>query len=296
MSCFIKAKFDEVTPRVIFSYNVSDAVMLYGGWSRGYSSGGFNQDVRQRPFEPEVSDNWEVGMKSTWADKRVLLNLTGFHNKYKNQQITVSRTVDNQPTADLINAQKATLWGLEGELRLVPADGWLISGTFGWIDGDYDEFTVLDNATGPPPDNIPIVVERDLSDIKVIRGSPYTLSAGVSYTHYLEGNGDVTGQVGWSHRGRTYSTLETHRSSRQKAYGLLDARLSWALGNGKISVSLWGRNLLDKEYFGTAIDLTAGLSPSDPQVDGAGGQTTGTNTKYWGEPRRVGFEVRYTLR
>jgi len=73
----------------------------------------------------------------------------------------------------------------------------------------------------------------------------------------------------------------------------MDGRLTLVLANGTTSLSLWGRNLLDKEYYPTAIDLTAGLSPDDAQVDGTGGQTSGTNTKYWGEPRRFGLELRH---
>ena len=295
MTCSQKAEFDEVTPRVIFSYNASDTVMLYGGWSKGYSSGGFNQDVRMRPFEPEISNNWEFGMKSTLADSRVQLNLTGFLNDYENQQITVGRTVDNQPTADLINAQKAKLWGIEGDLQWVPANGWLLMGSFGWIDGEYDKFTVVDNATGPPPENLPIFVERDLSDTKVVRGAPHTVSVSAAYTHYFAGGSNLSGQLGWAHKGRTYNTLETHDSSRQEAYGLMDGRLTWVLANGNTSFSLWARNLLDEEYYPTAIDLTAGLTPGDAQVDGTGGQTTGTNTKYWGEPRRFGLELRHVF-
>jgi iron complex outermembrane receptor protein len=270
MRCFVEDKFDEVTPRVILSWDVADSIMLYGGWSRGYSSGGFNQDVRQRPFEPEISDNWEFGMKSTLAEGKVQLNLTGFFNNYKNQQITVGRTVDNQPTADLINAQKAQLWGIEGDINWVPAAGWLLRGSFGWIDGEYKEFTVEDNRTGPPPDFEPIVEIRDLSDTTVIRGAPYTFSLSGSYTHYFDRGGDMTFQLGWSHQGRSYNTLETVQSSRQDAYGLMDGRITWLFANGSTSLSLWGRNILD------------GV-----------GQPSGTNTKYWGEPRRVGLELRH---
>jgi iron complex outermembrane receptor protein len=115
MTWFAEADFQKVTPRIIFSYDVTDTIMLYGGWSKGYSSGDFNQDVRMRPFDPEESDNWEFGMQSTFADNRVLLNVTGFYNDYKNQQITAGRTVDNQPTADPINAQKVEIWGIEGD-------------------------------------------------------------------------------------------------------------------------------------------------------------------------------------
>ncbi len=282
-TCKRQQSFDKVTPRLIFSYQASDDVMLYAGWSRGYSSGGFNQDVRMRPFEPETSDNWEGGIKSTWLDQRLLINLTGFFNTYKNQQITVGRLVGGQPTADLINAQKAELYGIEAELQVVPAPGWMIRGSFGWIDGEYKEFTVLDNSIGPPPDFQEIIVERDLSDTEVVRGAPYTASVSASYTHYFSGGGDLSGQVGYARRGRTYNTLETLNSSRQDAYGLVDARLTWSLPNGATSISLWGTNLTDEEYFPTAIDLSAPPAPSD------------TVTKYWAEPRRFGLEIRYAF-
>jgi iron complex outermembrane receptor protein len=294
MRCQVEEEFDEVTPRVIFSYNVNDDVMLYGGWSKGYSSGGFNQDVRSRPFEPEISENWEFGMKSNWADNRLLLNLTGFFNDYENQQITVGRTVDNQPTADLINAQKAELWGIEGEIRWVPAEGWNLMATFGWIDGDYDEFSVLDTSTDAITGE-PIITPRDLSDSKVVRGADYTYSLSVSYSHYFDGGGELTSQVGWSERGRTYNTLDTVDSSKQDAFGLMDARITYIFPNRNTSLSLWGRNILDEEYFVSAIDLSGGLSPDDPQyIDGVG-VATGTNTKYWGEPSRFGLELRHTF-
>ncbi|HEY5646284.1 MAG TPA: TonB-dependent receptor, partial [Pseudomonadales bacterium] len=242
-----------------------------------------NQDVRARPYKPEISDNIEVGMKSTWLDRRMLFNLTGFFNTYKEQQITVGRTVDGQPTADLINAQKAEIWGVEGELKFVPAERWLVMGSFGWMDGKYKEFTVLDNSIGPPPDFAEVIVERDLSDTKVIRGAPYTFSVSAAYTHPLNGGGDITAQIGWAQRGRTYNTLETVDSSKQKAYGLMDGRITWLLANGSTSVSLWGRNLLDKKYFPSAIDLSTGTAP------------TQTITKYWGEPLRFGVELRHAF-
>ena len=281
-TCYTEKKFSETTPRAILSYNVNDDVMLYGGWSRGYSSGGFNQDVRMRPFEPELSGNWEGGIKSVLMDGRLLINLTAFHNTYENQQITVARTVDGQPTADLINAQKATLYGFEGEFRAEFPGGLYALGSFGVLDGEYDEFNVQDNLTDPVT-GLGVIVTRDLSHTEVVRQSPVTYSVAVGNHQALGNGGTLNAQLGWAFRTRTYNTLETQRSSRQGKYGLLDGRIVWNLPNGQTSIALWGSNLLDREYYGAAIDLTGGPSP------------TGTNTKYWGEPRRFGIEFRHSL-
>jgi iron complex outermembrane receptor protein len=276
--CERSKTFTETTPRVILSYRINDDVMAYGGWSKGYSSGGFNQDVRMRAYKPEVSGNWEAGIKSTWFDRRLVANLTAFHNSYENQQLTVGRLVEGQPTADLINAQEATLYGVEGEFALL-LESWMLTASFGWIDGEYDKFTVQDNLVD---ENFqPISVTRDLSDTEIVRGAPYTFGASASYTARLAGGGELVPQIGWYYRGRSYYTLESYRTSRQDAFGLLDGRVTWRLGGGRATVSLWGTNLLDKEYFAAAVDLSgAGLG-------------TGTVTKYWAAPRRFGLELRY---
>ncbi len=282
-TCEIDKDFTETTPRVILSWDVSDTAMLYLGWSEGYSSGGFNQDVRMRPFEPEISGNWEGGIKSTWFDNRVLLNVTLFHNTYENQQITVGRLVDGNPTADLINAQEATLYGVEAEFRAELPGGWYALGSYGWVDGEYDEFTVQDNQIGPPPDFVETIITRDLSDTTVVRGAPYTYSIAVGNTHVFNDGSSLTGQVGWAFRGRTYNTLETVRSSRQGKYGLLDARFVYTFPNDRTSLAFWGTNLLDREYYESAIDLSSGPSRS------------GTITKYWGEPQRFGLELTHRM-
>ena len=281
-TCYVEESFSETTPRAILSYNISENVMVYGGWSRGYSSGGFNQDVRMRPFDPEISSNWEGGIKSLLRDGRLMLNLTAFHNTYENQQLTVGRTVDGQPTADLINAQQATLYGFEGEIRAELPAGFYMLGSIGVLDGEYDEFTVQDNLTDPTT-GLEVIVTRDLKDTEVVRLAPVTYSVALGNHRAFDGGGTLNAQLGWAFRGRTYNTLETQRSSRQGKYGLLDGRVVWTLPNGQTSIALWGSNLLDREYYGSAIDLTGGNSPA------------GTNTKYWGEPRRFGIEFRHSL-
>ena len=279
-TCFDDVSFTEVTPRAILSWDFADNVMFYFGWSKGYSSGGFNQDVAIRPYDPEISGNWEGGMKSTWGNGTRLLNITAFHNTYENQQITVSRVVGGQPTADLINAQQATLFGIEGEFRVELPANWYTQGVFGWMNGEYDEFTVLDNLSGPGL--VPMIVERDLSDTEAVRGAPYTYSLAVGKTQILGNGGTLAGQVGWAFRGRSYNTLETLQSSRQGKYGLLDARFVWSLPNGQTTISLTGNNLLGRLYYLGAVDLTA---PGD----------VGTISKYWAEPRRFRLEVTHRL-
>ena len=71
--CRQTVSYSKTTPRIIASYQASDDMMFYGSYSLGYSSGGFNQDTRMRPFLPETADNFEFGMKSDLLGGRCLL-------------------------------------------------------------------------------------------------------------------------------------------------------------------------------------------------------------------------------
>ena len=296
-SCTQKVSYNETTPRIIFNYNATDDIMLYGSYSRGYSAGGMNGDIRMRPFEPEVSDNYEVGIKSQWWDKRLQVNLTAFQTDYENQQITVSRIQGGQPTADLINAQEATIEGIEGEIVATPWDGWFFTASFGFLDGEYDEFTTVDTRGDGV---IEPVVEfvNDFSDTEFVGGAPYTYNIGIAYEHFTENMGSITTQVGWAYRGRTYNTLRRLKSSRQGKYGLLDGRIRWQLANEQTSIELWGTNLLDREYFRAALDL-ANIEDADgnPLFDSEGQpvQDLGVTIIYPSEPRRFGVTVSHSF-
>ncbi len=286
--CYQEVNYDETTPRVILSYQLNDNVMIYGSFSMGYSSGGFNQDTRMRAYLPEESDNFEFGTKALLLDGKLRLNATMFHNTYENQQLTVGRIVDGQPTADLINAQEATLVGVELELLAQLTDSLSLIVSAGYIEGDYDKFTVEDNVIDPATLEESIVV-RDLSDVEFGNDGD-TLSADISFLHQASFSfGDISTSIGFSFTGDTYYTLLNTPSSKVDSYWLTDARVTWHLTNGQTSVSLWGTNLADEDYVTNMINQSG-----DIEIGGIDG-SLGMTADYWGDPRRVGLEVRHSF-
>ncbi len=78
--------FNEWTGRANIDWNITPENMVYAGYSRGYKGGGFNPPVTGDPnsaFDPETVNAFEIGSKNTFFDRRLTLNLTGFHYKYK---------------------------------------------------------------------------------------------------------------------------------------------------------------------------------------------------------------------
>tara|TARA_B100000959_G_scaffold232576_1_gene249528 strand:- start:151 stop:2637 length:2487 start_codon:yes stop_codon:yes gene_type:complete len=295
--CDQELRYGQATPRLIVNYKFTDDIMVFASFARGYSSGGMNGDIRMRPFEPEISDNWEIGMKSQWMDNQLRLNMNVFQTDYENQQITVSRMQRGQPTADLINAQKATMQGIEMELQATPIEGLRLTASFGYLDGEYDKFSTMDSEWDP------VTLEEtefvnDFSHIDFVGGAPYNWSIHAAYEIPMDNGGMVTIGGGWSHRGREYNTLRRFHTSRQDAYGLLDAQIVWDLANNKTSVTIWGTNLNGKEYFRGALDL-----PSQTLIDGSPtdkygepvGQDLGVTIIYPAEPRRYGITLTHNL-
>lgn len=287
--CSQDVSYSKTTPRIILSYDVSDDFMVYGSYSVGYSSGGFNQDVRMRAFLPEVSDNIEIGFKSDLLENRMRLNATVFHNIYENQQVTVGRLVNGQPTADLINAKEATLIGIEFDVLARLTDDLSLSMTGGYIEGDYDQFTIDDNVTDPVTLEESIL-ERDLSSVEFgNNGSEKSFDVSLLHTYRMGDRGDVTTSLGYSFKDDAYYTLENTPSSFEPSYWLLDGRVTWNLGNGSTRVSLWGTNLTDKEYVDTMINQSGdtAIGGIDPSL--------GMTAVYWGNPRRIGLDVTHAF-
>ena len=287
--CRQTVSYSKTTPRVIASYQASDDVMFYGSYSLGYSSGGFNQDTRMRPYLPETADNYEFGMKSDLLDGRMRFNATVFHNEYKNQQLTVGRLVDGQPTADLINAQQATLSGVEIETMARLSDSLTFTATMGYIRGDYDEFTVMDNVTVVSGDGSlsSQEVERDLSDTEFGSGPSYSFDLGLMHDMSLGDSGELMTSIGATFKDATDYTLNNTPSSQQPSYWVVDGRMTWFMANDKTSVSLWVNNLFDKDYVTTMLDQAG-----DIQIGGID-QGLGMAASYWGEPRRYGLELKH---
>ena len=283
-SCYQEAEFDKITPRVIASYKPRENVTVYGGYSMGYSRGGFNQDIAMRPYKPEVSGNWEFGVKSLLRDGRVQANATSFYTVYEEQQLTVGRVVEGQPTADLINAQEAHLYGIEVEIIAAPTDDLTFGASWGYLDGKYKQFDVQDNLLDPVTGE-GIIVDRDLTNVDPIKTPDVTLTLSGSYVWHMDGGHNLAAHLGANYTSRSWNSLENKLASKQDPLWLMDARVTWTAANGRTEVAVWARNLTDEEYFSGALDFTG-----DPET-----LPLQFNSTYTMPPRMFGIELSHTF-
>src|SRR5690606_35143619 len=146
-----KRTWDEVQPRLTLRYQPSDNVTLYGGWSRGFRSGGFNQTgVGSDPlamalgvrdlFDAEVADTFEVGLKSQLADNRVNVNLSLFDTEAEGSYFFVFLATSS--TQNLGSLGRVDYQGLELDVRARITDYFDLIFGYGYTDSEIKESAV----------------------------------------------------------------------------------------------------------------------------------------------------------
>jgi len=131
----VNNKSNKPTWRVTLGYQATPDIFAYANYSRGFKSGGFNDQiggfaafatdlnafrVAARATRPETADSFEVGVKTELWDHRLRFNLTGFYVKYKDlqKQLNVPIVVNGNPNQVtlFVNAASATVKGIRPKL------------------------------------------------------------------------------------------------------------------------------------------------------------------------------------
>ena len=133
-------------PSATLQYKFTPDVMVYAGWSKGSKSGSFqggNRGAALADFavRPEVSNNFEVGVKSQlWG--WLTVNATGFYLNFKNLQ--TGQYVGLPPVLKNTNAGEAESKGVELVMNAA-LDQWIEGLTFG-LTGSYIDARYIDYA------------------------------------------------------------------------------------------------------------------------------------------------------
>ena len=139
-------------------------MMVYASYSVGYRPGGINRTNKNtdwtrtlwgQQWSPDELTNYEVGLRSRWADDSLQLNVTGFYmawDDYIHQAVDPSSGTcvipsdpwpacpgGELPWVSLVgNVGDAHIQGVQAEVDWVPAEGWVVAGNAQWIEAELD--------------------------------------------------------------------------------------------------------------------------------------------------------------
>ncbi|MGI9228276.1 MAG: TonB-dependent receptor [Gammaproteobacteria bacterium] len=245
---------DDVSPYAGLQFDLNDDAMLYGTYSQGYKSGGFDaQNTRgtmnRAAFRPEEVKAWEIGGKFTLLDGAARFNIAAFINKYKNLQVAAwdgfAFVVEN--------AASATSKGIEldGEWRIT--DSFSLGTSFALLDAEYDSFTAatctaaqqtaFNRATGRPAGQC----SQDISG-KPLQFSPVTAgNINATYTTPLSDGHQLTLQGDVNFTSSYHTALDVDPLAEQDGFAKLNARVELASEDDVWSIAIIGKNLTDKK-------------------------------------------------
>jgi len=248
-------------------YQAQPDHMLFTTLSRGYKAGGINTEPKLtndlRSFNSEYSWTIEAGMKSSWLENALITNITTFYTLRKDAQIkssiqdpiAVGKFIDY-----FVNAEKVTNIGIEADFDWLINSQWRVLGSVGLLDAVLDDY-----------ENPKLLAQGiTVSGRRIAHAPAYQFSLGGEY--YVTNNWTLRANI----EGKDEFYFSNSHNSKSNSYVLLNSSIDYKKGDWK--VSLWGRNLLDKDYdtrgFFFGIDPSAGYADKtytqkgDPRVVG----------------------------
>ncbi len=246
--------WSEPTYRLIFDYDFSDDLFGFFGYSTGFKSGGYNDqlgsqldpitDLAANPTEPELADSYEGGIKHTFAGGAATISVNAYYVDYTDAQRTfnVSFPSGGQETL-FFNAAQMTVKGVEAEGVWAVNDAFTLRYSLSWMDAKFDKFEADTNFDG--------VIDIDLSGKDVTRAPDFMGSISGTFVQSLGGGGNLEWNLRVSHEDdsvASYSDVDPAFDTTLNARTLVDASVTFTDADDRYYLRLVGSNLTDERY------------------------------------------------
>lgn len=265
------------TPKVGLTWMASDELLAYASYSRGFRSGGYNVRFSDTtyvtnpsnpgstpgPYNEEVVDALEVGLKYTLPDSRGRLNFAVFRNEFDDMQLSANNQSGVQ---SIFNAAQATMQGVELEAVYALTDQLVIEANYGYVDAAYDQADFLVRTFGP---------DTNVGDYLLQMVSESTFFVAATYDHDLVNVGSLSWRVSYNYADE--ASADAYNFLMLDDYALVDASVTFRNSNENLSVALYGKNITDEVYFNFGFDNTS----------------IGSKTMWLSPPRTWGVRVSY---
>jgi len=267
-------KLDEsrFTYRLGLNYQATKDALIYASYSTGYKSGGYNSGggskslsvvdangnlvSTKRVFAPETVKDWEAGAKTSWLDHKLTLNLNFYRMDISGYQ---DRAFDGV-SFTVLNAGKLRQQGFEFDGVARPFGGLSLFASVAYLDSKFLDYPNAPGLPGCAPNAagaVPGVCSAvGLGATQDLRGKPAPNSPkwsgrlGLDWTgHVGEGwTWDATSNLSFFSKQYEGIITDDNPQTLEPSYAVLGARLSVSTPDNRWTASIFGNNLLNKQY------------------------------------------------
>lgn len=274
--------------QVTLAFKQSKNFNTFLTYSTGYKPVGLNlgglPNINGQPaldlatIKPEGTKHVELGFK-TRPSVNTTFNLTAYNTDISDYQTLVQAPDPAVNRGYLANAEGVRVRGIEVDGTWSLTKHFSFYGNVAYTDAIYTSFK---NAPVPLEETGGTAFFKDISGGELPGVSKWATSLGAEFTSVAK----VLGQTGEFYiavdqyaRSRFSSSATPSKYLNVDGYSLLNARIGFRAAKG-VSISIWGRNVLDQNYF--------------EQLLPAGGNA-GQYAAVLGDPRTYGITLRHSL-
>ena len=252
------------SPKLGATYYISGEANVYGHWTRGFRSGGYNlrnlsPDHSPGPYDEETIDSFEAGFKVT--KDRGRLYGAAFYNMIDGLQREINFPDPVLGIVQLIdNTADVETYGFELDGLFAIAENLFLIGSVGYVNPEYTKVKHDLNRDGT-------LDVKDLA-LEPPRAAKWTYSVGLTHDTGATSWGRMTSRISYAYRDKSYFTDDNRGYILEQ--NILDAGIDIIPANGRFSIGLYGKNLLNEVKHGgdTQLPSTLGAPPLSAPLGG----------------------------
>jgi outer membrane receptor protein involved in Fe transport len=259
---------DFISPKATLQWSPTDDLMTYFSWAKATKPKGIAVVANLTGFIPanshfdaEEMQVWELGAKSTWLDKRLVLNGALFFQDYSDKQLSSQVPVGTTLATRAINAGEAEVKGLELEVAFEATDHLSLSAAYTYLDTEYTKFQSLDSGAGNiaaagsctvvAPTGTPTCL-LDLSGNELEYAPQNALVGNVSYRRPLQGATDWFVEGNFNYQDERYQRF--FNTVKFDAYTTVDFRAG--IASDQWEIVAYVDNAFDDDTVKTGVNST----------------------------------------
>lgn len=298
---FLEKTFRSFSPRVTIDYKVAPDQMLYATFSRGFKPGGFNAVLptlnpvlaAQVPpgfntfYDEEQLDNYEIGHKGSWLDRRLRTTLAVYYMQLTNGQVTTPVFLPGPPATpvNLVNnVGKVNLWGAEFSGDLLVNENLRVSGSVDYNDNEIKRSVF--------PDGVFIQGTTNVSGNMLDHVPKWRLSLSPVYAFDGPFGGRTSLRLDWLYSSKWFT--DNGNSAYVGGRHLVNVRATFEHGD-RLMFEAYVKNLFNDDTFYEALRAPETLYSATPP--GLTPVITPTlNTIFLGLPEKRRFGAKVSVR
>lgn len=266
--------FDGVAYTASIDYKINRDVLAYLKTAKGFRSGGFALrgiaavPASLLPFAPEIVYSYEGGIKSELFDRKLRINLATYYTHTTNKQISTLVAQNNAIVTVASNAGAVDIYGAELEVTALLGGGFQVNATAAYTKPKYASFIDFNNfdRSHEPFQLTPrwtaslsprwhgdvgsgkLALQTDL----VYQSSQFNYPQGFyqdsSGVYHDSENGAVTSAADVA--GYNFANVD-------KEHVVINANATLTVLDGKLDLTLWGKNLTNLKDYVSSLTLPA---------------------------------------